>query len=212
MNLNIKLEKTDNLIINIHHLMKTNQISEAELARSANIPQPTLHKILSGKTNDPRASTLKALADFFKISIDDLLTGDATSSYPLSSIQSIPIINWKDCLNNFGFIKTLNANNWTKWVASEYLGQNVFGLVSKSSMAPRFPKGTTLIIDPDLTPEDGDIILVHYPKTEESTLRILSIDGPVRLLLPITGGENTFFKNDIDVLGVLVKSLFSYHL
>src|SRR5579863_6988609 len=76
-NVAIKIESVENLTDNLRHLMQLKDISEAALARKTAIPQPTLHKILAGKTNDPRASTLKALADFFEISIDELLTGIA---------------------------------------------------------------------------------------------------------------------------------------
>src|SRR5258708_3755131 len=38
--------------------------SETELARQVNLPQTTIHRILSGETSDPRASTLSIIASF----------------------------------------------------------------------------------------------------------------------------------------------------
>ena len=57
------------LVNNIKRLMMAKGLNEAKLAKRTNIPQPTLHKILSGKTEDPRVSTLKLLAEFFNVSL-----------------------------------------------------------------------------------------------------------------------------------------------
>lgn len=133
--------------------MQNKGISEAELARQANIPQLTLHKILSGKTDNPRASTLTALANAFDISIDELLSGVATpqSINVTSNAQSIAVISWSECIDAGNFIKNLTPLNWNNWIVSEYLSQNAYGLVSKASIEPCFPKRTILIIDPQLT-------------------------------------------------------------
>jgi SOS-response transcriptional repressor LexA len=215
-NLATTLGSADDLTNILRRLMYERGITEAELARRTNIPQPTLHKILSGKTGDPRASTLKSLADFFGVTIDMLLTGSASStpSTPSSSAntQSIAVISWSDCIEASSLIRTLNSTNWDHWITTEHPSTNAFALSSKPSMEPRFPKGSTLIIDPNITPEDGDLIVVHFPGTNEATLRELSIDGPVNQLVPLS--KNTpaeAFTPEIKELGVLVKSIFKFH-
>src|SRR3989344_5576291 len=90
----------DLLIVNLRALMRKTNLNEAKLSRATNIPQATVHKILAGKTGDPRASTLKTLSDFFGVSIDELLSGDPVPENPKSSAvaaQSIPVISWKEC-------------------------------------------------------------------------------------------------------------------
>lgn len=215
-NLAAKRDPVDDLTINLRRVMAEKNITEAELARKTGIPQPTLHKILSGKTGDPRASTLKSLADFFGVTIDALLTGGLASPTHNSSndklTQSIAIISWSDCLHANALLTHVNSMNWESWITTEYSSANAFALSSKPSMEPRFPKGSTLIIDPDARPEDGDLIVVHFPDTNEATLRELSIDGPVKLLIPI--GKNSppeMWNSNIEVLGVLVKSIFKFH-
>lgn len=202
----------DPLAQNLRNLMNINKITEAALSRQTFLPQPTIHKILSGKTSDPRASTLKALADYFKISIDELVTGIETRRQA-SSTHSIPVITWSDCINAQKIIETLNPSNWSKWVVTEPLSESCFALISKPSMEPRFPIGTALVIDPTLTPEDGDIILAHYANTSEATLRELTIDGPSILLANIYGNTSPQpMTPDISIKGILVRSIFSYHL
>jgi transcriptional regulator with XRE-family HTH domain len=47
--------------------------SLTSLARRTGINQPTLHKIMSSGTADPRISTLLALAKFFDVSVEELI-------------------------------------------------------------------------------------------------------------------------------------------
>ncbi|MHB1948961.1 MAG: helix-turn-helix domain-containing protein [Gammaproteobacteria bacterium] len=210
LNLASNPESIDTLAINLRNLIQSKSVSECELARRTNIPQPTIHKILTGKTTDPRASTLKALADFFEISIEELLTGSRYTQNNTKT-QSVAILSWKECIEGVNFVKNLSTSNWKNWIVTEFISPYAYALISKSSMEPRFPKKTTLIIDPDIKAEDGDIIVVHYPNTDEATIRELSIDGPTQLLLPLNEtGSVTEYEKDIKILGVLVKSSFSY--
>ena len=55
------------LFENLRQLLMSRGISETELARQTNLPQPTIHKIMSGKTLDPRMSTLKSIASYFEV-------------------------------------------------------------------------------------------------------------------------------------------------
>lgn len=155
------------------------------------------------------------MSNFFAIPIDFLLNKNLSvtnleNSY-FSSTQSIAIISWQHCINLNQFIKNLTPNNWNNWVISEYVSNNAFGLLSKPSMEPRFPKGSILIIQPDTAPVDGDLVIVHYPKTDEATIRTILIDGPSRGLIDITNARLTSLNKEITILGVLVKSVFSYH-
>ena len=53
---------------NLSQLLAKHNISEAELGRQTNIPRGTINRLVTGKTPAPRASTLEAIAHFFKIS------------------------------------------------------------------------------------------------------------------------------------------------
>lgn len=204
--------KHDLLIMNIRALMKKSGFNEAELSRRTEIPQATVHKILAEKTVDPRASTLKSLADFFEISIDDLLFGNPAAVKSLvASAQALPVLSWKECINSNELISTLTPTNWKHWKVSEFLSKHAYVLISKPSMAPRFPRDTVLFIDPTVTPKDGDYVIVHYADTDEATIRELSIDGPDKLLLPMNSNvEPTLINKQVKILGVLIKACITY--
>lgn len=209
----ILLPSNNTLSINLRRLMLSLGINECTLSRSTNIPQPTLHKILSGKTSDPRASTLKILSEHFKISIEELLYGTPVTDLQNTSpqTQSIAVISWGDCLNAKKFVDKLTPSNWNKWVVSEFISHDLYGLVSKCSMEPRFPKGTIFIIDPAGIPEDGDLLIVHFPQTSEASIREFSVDGPSKLLLPICPNSSICpLSDDINILGIVIQTRFFF--
>ncbi len=199
---------TDNqaFISNVKQLMQKQNIREAGLSRLTGIPLTTLHKILSGKTSDPRISTLQTLANYFEVTVDELYTGVQNTN-----IQSIPILSWGDCTKDTKFLKSLTPSNWGEWLTTEHIAKFAYGLISKPSMEPRFPKGTTLIVDPSLTPEDGDLVIVVYNSITDATIRQLSDDGPNRYLISFTPNEpKERLSNDIRIISVVVESKFSW--
>lgn len=60
------------LMQNIEFLRRRNGISRNALAVKAGMHQPTLQRILSGESADPRTSSLQPLADYFEVSVSDL--------------------------------------------------------------------------------------------------------------------------------------------
>lgn len=202
------------LALTLQELMHKARLTEAELSRRTSLPQATLHKIITGKTPDPRISTLKILADFFQISVEALMAGNSNfqdnNAVPLP--KSIPIISWSDCLKGMVYFNTLSPNHWRQWIVADSATDNSFALISKPSMAARFSKEAILIVDPDLEPIDGDLVIIHYQGTPEATIREVLIDGPTRLLLPITPGASSEpLDNHKKILGVVIQSRFNYH-
>ena len=209
-------QPSDDIVIrNLQELMHAKDISEAELSRQTSIPPATIHKILSGKTSDPRISTLKTLADFFQVTLDQLYLENAANQQITSSSQgkSAPIITWEDCINSKKVIKMLNPRNWQNWAAIDNSldSDGVYGLITRPSMEPRFPRGTMLIVDVKVRPADGDLVIVQYPNTNEATLRELSMDGPNKLLIPPNPNHPSDVLGDsIKILATVIQSRFSH--
>lgn len=49
-------------------------LNETALARATGVPQPTVHRLLNSDTHDPRDSTLRPLADYFGVTVEQLRT------------------------------------------------------------------------------------------------------------------------------------------
>jgi len=54
-------------------------MAQTELARRSGVPQPTINRILSGETGDPRGSTINKLRRVLGEDIDDVM--DAQKTY-----------------------------------------------------------------------------------------------------------------------------------
>lgn len=63
---------------NLEWLIERAKTSPYELQKTTGVPQPTIHRILTGESTDPRTKTLQPLADFFRVSVADLRDRDLT--------------------------------------------------------------------------------------------------------------------------------------
>ncbi len=207
------LAQPTKLASNIRELMRLRGgLTEAKVSRQTGTPQPTLHKILTGQTADPRLSTIKQLAEFFDLTLDQLMTGDIHNQQQQTNTHHIPLVDWAFPLKGNDAFAELTARNWDGWIVTDCNATNTFALRSKPSMEPRFPRGSLLVISPDITPKDGDLVLVHYANTGEATLRELLSDGPSQYLLSLVSSDDQDkLDESTQVLGVLVQSKFTYH-
>lgn len=206
------------LVHNIKRLMAAKGLNEATLAKRTSIPQPTLHKILSGKTADPRASTLKLISEFFNISLDAIIYTPPHEQFDLATngakrqTKHIPVISWQQCVDATDFLATLTPSNWEHWQTATVRSEQVVSLISKNSMEPKFPKGTLLLVDLDAKPIDGDLVVVHYPNTDETTLRQLSLDGPVKRLQALSREQDSDVLDDqTRIMGVVIQAKLVFH-
>lgn len=168
---------------NLRALLKNKNLNISQVAQALGLPMMTIRRLISGETTDPRISTLKLVADHFNISIDSLIEGNNKSI--LSSVQKtrphfVPILDWGKT-KNIKSINELELNTWKEWQPltvneQDIIGKNAFALESLPAMHPRFPQDTVFIIDPDVTPTDGDIILVKINNKNELTLQELTIE------------------------------------
>lgn len=70
----------------LSHLMHIKGINSAELARLIGIGQPVIYRLMTGVTANPQVFTLKPIADYFHISIDQLL-GYSPLEIPTAGFQ-----------------------------------------------------------------------------------------------------------------------------
>lgn len=66
-------KKNSEIAKNVKRLKKEKGLSKSDLVRETGLDYHTIAKIESGKTPDPRISTIKKIADVFNVSIEDLI-------------------------------------------------------------------------------------------------------------------------------------------
>lgn len=195
-------------------LMAAQGINATELARRINLPQPTVHRLIVGKTEDPKLSTLLSIADYFSITLDQLLGNVSVMNTENEGMRtmSIPVISWQEALRPREAVKDLTSANWQEWFMLDMKASPfTFGLKSKPSMEPRFSIGSILAVDPKEAPQDGNIVIVHYPETNEATIREIILDGPKKLLKSVMDdSEVDNLESGIMVIGTVIQTRYTY--
>lgn len=162
-------------------LMARSGLNTTQLAKETKIPQATLHKIITNESQKPRAATLKKLADYFNIDIQDLILS-AEEIYAVEKRSVLPVIKWaeiNDWLNEGSF-------NTKRFITiSRHVSKTAFATISTDSIIPQFKNGATLIFEPNLIPKDGSIVLLKLHQHEDILLRQLIIDVQQKFIKPL---------------------------
>lgn len=199
---------------NLNYLIKLKKTTESKVAQELNIPVMTVRRLLSGETTDPRVFTLKTIADYFQVSINALIE---VNEFPRQELISpskplfIPVFNWEQIKN----IQSHNLEKWPTWVPitiekNQKISDKTFALESRPFMYPPFQPGTIFILDPELKPSDGDLVLVNLRENNELTLRGLHIDPPDWQLHSVSQSSNilNFSKECHEIIAVVFLTLF----
>ncbi len=202
----------------LNYLLKSMRLSEAELARNVNIPRATINRLVSGKTPDPRASTLNAIAEYFNISVDQLLGKKPIFLAQIESNitpkqESIPVLNIEDCRDWDEIIHQLTNDSHFDWVSIDpTIEKGKFAVrVQGESMWPQFDKDTILIISPESEPKNRDFVIAYIKKSGDILFRQLIIENRYKFLRAI----NTMFPaislepQDV-IIGVVIQIRKTY--
>ena len=199
----------------IRELLFKNDINVSELARAINLPQPTIQRLVSGKTVDPKLSTLTLIANHFSLTIDQLLgnaTNNSLDNNTAFKVCTAPIISWEQAAQFKKFLNSTQIKDWKDWIAVDIniSSSIIFGLKTKPSMEPRFITGSILTIDTEKKPVDGDLVIVCYPDTIEATIREIILDGPKHEIRSITDKNTETLTENIKLIGIVVQTRYSY--
>tara|TARA_R110000868_G_scaffold380784_4_gene647043 strand:- start:35004 stop:35651 length:648 start_codon:yes stop_codon:yes gene_type:complete len=205
----------------LRQLMAEVHITEAELARKTDIPQPTLHRILSGATKSPRGASLAPLANFFSVTINQLLGEDplpedrvpGTYNPRIHGWKSIPMISLQEAAN-WSKMKE-KMDNWDSWTSTDlHVSDESFAVrVKGDSMAPRFPEDTILVIDPEQASQDRDFVVSVLEDQNTAIFKQLLVDGEDRYLKSLNGEYRTIhLTGDYTIVGALMQARTDFHL
>ncbi len=173
---------------NLKQLMSEKQIKTAELARRVELPQPTVHRIVTGKTPHPHGASIERLAEFFDLTPDQLRGIETlpTDTGP-AGLTNVPLISWDAATqwpSNRDVI--LAEKPTTLFVDSPISDQGYALTLRDSAMAPQFPEGTTVILDPDKPMRDRGYIAVFLQETQQVIFRQVLMDGEMKYLKPLS--------------------------
>lgn len=200
---------------NITHLMEACGMDAAQLAQQTNLPASTISRLRSNTTDfSPNLSTLLPIAEFFRVTLSQLIGEEPINASVYGTFKPTKICKFPLPVLD---AKTIQAF-LTEQLAESSLTVDVDISVSEKSFAyvlqgnamePHFPDKTLLIIDPAVSFENLDHILV-IPKGKMSPiLRQVLVDGDEQYIRALNPAFNEFAKFDHSshqVLGVMVQS------
>jgi len=189
-----------------------------DLARELDIPQPTIHRLVAGKSTRPYKSSLEPIASYFSITVDQLLGNEPLSNedpqhttiFPVKGVASIPIYHWNTLLDlkKASPIQTIMTNN----VSSQAFAS----IMPDTSMEPIFPEDSILIFDPEMPIKDRSYILALMGETKIPVFRQLLIDADHQYLKPLNPDLSTFkmrlLGKDDTIIASLIESRMDHRL
>lgn len=189
-------------------LMEENHISLTVLHHNTGIPLPTLKRLQTDPQANPTIANLLPIANFFRISINQLLDDQSIKGHSgyitdQKNWIKVPIISWEESIH-WPYAMTTEQTNFI--LTDIDCGEKSFALRVENNDWIGFMQGSLLIINPDLKPEDKDYVIVYKKGQKQPTLRRFLIDEEKKYLKPL----NLDFKTlPVDYsycfLGVLVQ-------
>jgi transcriptional regulator with XRE-family HTH domain len=196
-------------------LLYEKRLNPAQLAQQVKLPVPTIHRLVTGKTTRPYKSSLEPIADYFSISIDQLLgekqipdLGDrdnkSSDSGLSATIKKIPILEFGDNIDT-----NLEKDNARYVLSTGALSDKSFALVMPdSTMEPLFPKNSILIFDQLRAPKDRCYILAKLANQTIPVFRQLLIDVDNKYLKTINPDLDACKMYALDKKDLIVACLF----
>ena len=195
-------------------LLFQKDMRSVDLARAVNLPPPTIHRLITGKSTRPHDSSLNPIADFFGVTPDQLLgvapldseeEKDTKTSPTVAGFQTIHLLTWE----SLAFPKAeRKAQNY---IAVGNMSGESFALTMPDfSMEPLFDKGCTLIFDPLVKPSDRSYVLIKTVGSGTYIFRQLLIDGDhryIKSLNPdISASSMRLLNSEDEIIACLVET------
>lgn len=206
MSINILSEPTHLLLAQTltDLIERESKLSPAALARKLGIPTNKITRILNGDVTDPKASTLLQIANYFEISIEQLLgleplVREGISEQP-EATRSLPI---------YEFTKPFQvAKEWYRWAFNEIDGEYFALTIDTDLYEPTFPQHSLLIVNTDIMPDDRSYVVVKNKDTpQHCSIKKYVLEANQIYLYPINPKlpVEIFDKNLYTITGVVLE-------
>jgi len=169
------------------YLMDQFNVDDAKLSKITNIPVSTIARMRTNRQANPTAATLRPIAHYFGVSIDELIGAKALSApsilpiedYQENTVVTLPVLSWEQ-VTEWVSDESNELNGQLKhWLKTEHnVSDHSFSIcITSDSFSPLFRKNSLLLFDPLLVPKDGDLVLIQFHDSKQIALRKIIIDG-----------------------------------
>ena len=209
---------------NLRFLLEENHISETHLAKELQIPNTTFHRLLNNADSNPNISSLRPIAQYFGVSIDQLI-GDSPlfanlggKAHVISkSFSQIPVLrlNYDDLIDVEPLLKSLEPNSWGDWAQVNL--RNIEGcfaikIVSAIYKFPLMENSTQVIKRGQDFSDVGAYLILDNVKKQCLFRKVLSEEGGAYLVSQLIEGEliTEFDASRHQVLGKVIQSIINH--
>lgn len=199
------------LSTNLRKLMMDRHLTSSRLGEETGVGQPVIHRIAAAKSQNPKIKTLKPIADYFNVSISQLIGAEPLYNQKMCHTE-VPLLSWDNIQYYHGERSVLPDDN--EWISTDRsVSEKAFALiVEDSAMSPRFPEGAVIIIDPLKPAENRDFVVMKLKQQKRATFKQYLIDGDDIYLKPLNGDFETLriAATDYECLGVMIQTRINY--
>jgi len=203
----------NNLSNNLRNLLHGAKLSENELARRTGIPQQMINRMLSGVNKNPKIATLLPIAQYFKVTISQLIgeiinTDEVRLNTEHQGWSEISLITWKDIIS----LGITSANKKYPTVLTDaVVTKEAFAVkMPDNSMELKFDKGTVLIFESKKLPKNHDFALFNTSLNSAVIFRQILLKHDAVYAKCLNPKLDCFkaqkIEGDINYFGVLIQS------
>lgn len=180
-------------------------VDTPELVRRSNgrLRQPTIHRILSGETPNPRFETTKAIEAALGVAYE----GNTSPGPDIR--QFAPLISWVSAGVWSPAVDVYEPGYAEEWLPCPKNGKHTYALRVKgdSMTAPygkTYPDGCVIFVDPDRrSPSNGDRIIAKLKGSDEVTFKAFQQDAGRTWLKPLNP-QHPAIMEPFTVLGTVI--------
>ena len=180
-----KTSSNNLLIENLNFLISKNNISIPELSKLTGVPKVTLYNLVA-EVHQPRLALIKALSQFFKVTVSQLI---GETPLTLSNI-SVPILSWNSINYKAGHIDFIHTQETEYILVNNSKDHHMFALLIENNNYPMYNIDDTLIFSKQSKLENRSIVLMSQEKTEP-ILKTVIIEGKAVYLKSISNDVPT---------------------
>lgn len=215
-----KSKRTVTLMAVLRQLLDYKSLTANGLAKILDFPTPTIYRLTTGEVQDPRISTLISVADYFDITIEQLLGREnlderflpENANQSNKPLFSIPLLTMQEASQFKQSIK--KTTQWFCWQSnSDADSQKCFSIVIKNNLYdPIFTSGAVIVVNPAIAPENGDYVVVSFEGDAIPVVKRFMSEGKNKFLSSIANEKNFVKYNakESSIVGVIIEVIKSF--
>jgi len=212
----------------LNYLLLDEKIRPSELARRTGVPQPTIHRMVTGTCPRPHMASIKPIAEYFGLTPEQLKGEElipGLNMFKLDGLDGwakVPLVTWKQLATwpkqEYQYSVTEHGvstkkREQTMTFTDANVKREAFAIyLNDKSMEPEFSESTLLIFDPEKAVEDDSYILIRL-ENGEVHFRKLFVKNEQRYYKTLNPNIEMLPKainyND-EIIGVLVQARRDY--